>query len=63
METVGDFIFLAPSSDCSHEMKRLLLLGRKAMTNPDCIKKQRHHFANKDLCSQSYGFSGNHVWM
>ena len=44
--------------DCSHEIKRRLLLRRKAMTNLDSIlKKQRHHFADKDLYSQSYGFS------
>ena len=49
-------------SDCSHEIKRCLLLGRKAMTNPDSvIKKWRYHFANKDPCSQSYGFSNSHV--
>ena len=61
------FIFLGSkitvSSDCSNEIKRHLLLGRKAMTNLDTIKKQRHHFANKGPYSQSYGFSSNHVWM
>ena len=51
-------------SDCSHEIKRCLLLGRKAMTNLDSvIKKQRHHFADKGPSSQSYGFSSRHVWM
>ena len=49
-------------SDCSHEIKRYLLLGRKALTNPD-NKKQRHHFADKSPYSQSYGFSGSHVSM
>ena len=50
--------------DWSHESKRRLLLGRKAMTNLDSIfKKQRHYFANKGLPSQSYGFSSSHVWM
>ena len=49
--------------DCSHEIKRLLLLGRKAMTNLDSFKKQRHCFANKGPSSQSYGFSISHVWM
>ena len=51
--------------DCSHKIKRHLLLGRKAMTNLDSIyiKKQRHHFTNKDVYSQSYGFSNSHVWM
>ena len=51
METVRDFIFLGSKitadGDCSHEVKRPLLLGRKAMTNLDSIKKQRHYFANK----------------
>ena len=67
METVTDFISfgskLTADGDCSHEIKRRLLLGRKAMTNLDSIEKQRHHFANKDLSSQNYGFSSNHVWM
>ena len=50
--------------DCSHEIKRCLLLGRKVMTNLDSIlKSQRHYSANKVLFSQSYGFSSIHVWM
>ena len=49
--------------DCSHEIKRCLLLGRKAMINLDSILKSRHHFANKGLYSQSYGFCSSHVWM
>ena len=50
--------------DYSHEVKKHLLLGRKNMTNLDSIlKKQRHYFTNKGLSSQSYGFSGSHVWM
>ena len=49
--------------DCSHEIKRCLLLGRQVMTNLDSIKKQRHCFSNKGPCSQSYGFSSSHVWM
>ena len=50
--------------DCSHEIKRCLLLGRKAMTKLDSIlKSQRHYFANKGLSSQSYGFSNSHIWM
>ena len=66
METVTDFIFLGPKTtadgDCSHEIKRCLLLGRKAMTNLDSIlKNQRHHFANKGAYNQSYGFSSSHV--
>ena len=68
METVTDLIFLGykitPDGDCSHEIKRCLFLGRKAMTNLDSILKSRDiTFANKDLSSQSYGFSGSHVWM
>ena len=68
METVTDFIFLGSKitadGDCSPEIKRHLLLGRKAMTNLDSIlKKKRHYFANKSLFSQSYGFSSSHVWM
>ena len=50
--------------DCSHEIKRCMLLVRKAMTNLDSVlKKQRHHFANKGPDSQSYGFSSSHVQM
>ena len=46
------------------ELKRCLLLGRKAMTNLDrVLKKQRHHFVNKGLYNQSYGFSSSHVQM
>ena len=68
METGTDFIFLGSKitadGDCSHEIKRRLLLGRKVMTNLDSIlKKQRHYFANKVLFSQSYSFSSSHVWM
>ena len=48
--------------DCSHEIKRGLLLGRKAMSNLDTIPK-RHYFANQGLSSQSYSFSSNHVWI
>jgi len=68
MKTAANFIFLGSNitvdSDCSHEIKRHLLHGRKAMTNLDNVfKKQRHHFANKGLYSQSYGFSHGHVRM
>ena len=68
LETVTDFCFLGSKitvdCDCSNEIKRHLLLGRKAMTNLDSvIKKQRHYFAYKGPCSQSYGFSSCHVWM
>ena len=48
--------------DCSHEIKRHLLLGRKAMTNLESILKSREiTFVNKDLCNQSYGFPSTHV--
>ena len=67
MKTVTDFIFggskITADGDCSHEIKRCLLLGRKVMTNPDNILKSRHYFANKSPASQSYGFSSSHVWM
>ena len=68
METVRDFIFLGSKitadGDCSHEIKRHLLLGRKAMTNLDrVLKKSRHYFDDKGPSSQSYGFSNTHVWM
>ena len=65
VETVSDFILggskITANGDCSHEIKRPLLLGRKVMINLD--KKQRHYFANKGLSSQGYGFSSSHVWM
>ena len=68
VETMADFIFLGSKitavSDWNHEIKRHLLLGRNVMTNVDRnIKKQRYHFADKCLHSQSYGFSRSHVWM
>ena len=67
MEIVTDFIFLGSkitaSGDCSHEIKRCLLLGRKAMSNLDSILKSKHYFSDKGPSSQSYGFSSSHVWM
>ena len=68
VEAVADFIFLGSKittdGDYSHEIKRHLLLGRKAMTNLDrVLKKQRHHFADKCPYSQSYNFSNSHVWI
>ena len=68
MEAMTYFIFLGSKitadSDFSHEIKRCLFLGRKAMTDLDSIlKKQRHYFANKFLSCQSCGFSSSHVWM
>ena len=66
METVRDFISwgskITADGDCSHEIKRCLLLGRK-VTKLYSIKKQRHYFANKGPSNQSYGFSSGHVWM
>ena len=67
METVTDFILggskIPAEGDCSHETKRHLLLGRKAMTNLDCILKSRHYLADKDPSSQNYVFSRSHVQM
>ena len=66
-ETVADFTFLGSKitadGDCSHEIKRRLLLGRKVMTNLDSILKSRHYFVNKGLSSQGYSFSSGHVWI
>ena len=68
MATVKAFIFLGSKitadGDSSHEIKRCLLLGRKAMTSLDSnIKKQRRYFADKSPSSQSCGFSSGHVWI
>ena len=68
VEALTEFIFLGSKitadGDCSHEIKRCLLLRRNAMTNLDrVLKKQRHHFAKKDPYSQSCGFSSSHVQM
>ena len=67
VETVSDFIFggskITADGDCSHEIKRRLLLGRKVMTNIQHIENQRHYFVNKGLSSQGYSFSSGHVWM
>ena len=66
-ETVTSFIFLdfkiTTDGDCSHKIKRHLLLERKTLTNLDSILKSRDNFANKCVYSQSYGFSSSHVWM
>ena len=63
VETVSDFIFggskITADDDCSHEIKRHLLLGRKVVTNLDSI----FNFANKGPSSQGYGFSSGHVWL
>ena len=67
METVRDFIFggskITADGDCSHEIKRRLLLGRKVMTNLDSLLKSRDYFANKVLSSQAMVFSSSQVWM
>ena len=77
VETVTHFILggskITADGDCSHEIKRRLLLGRKVMTNLDSIlkrrdkknknKKQRHYFTNKSPSIQGYGFSSGRVWM
>ena len=67
MKTVTDFIFsgskITADGDCSHEIKRHLLLGRKALINREHIKKQRHYCSEKGPFSQGYGFSSSHVWM
>ena len=68
METVRDFILggskITADGDCSHEIKRRLFLGRKAMTNLHSILKSREiNFANKVPSSESCGFSSSHVCM
>ena len=68
METVTDFILggskITVDGDCSHEIQRRLLHGRKVMTHLDSmLKKQRHYFSNKGPSSQGYGFSRSHLWM
>ena len=66
IKTVKAFIFLGSkivaNHDCSHEIKRHLLFGRIAMTNPDSVLKSRD-ITDKGLYIQSYGFSSSHVWM
>ena len=69
METVTDFVFLGSKitadGDCSHEIKRCLLVSwKKSYDQPrQHVKKQRHYFTNKGLSSQCCGFSSSHVWM
>ena len=66
VEIVADFILggskITADGDCSHEIKRHLLLGRKVMTNLDSILKSRD-ITNKGPSGQGYGFSSSHVWM
>ena len=65
VETVSDFNFLGAKitvdGDCSHEIKRRLLLRRKVMTNLDNILKSRHYFIDKGPYSQNYGLSISYV--
>ena len=67
METVTDFILggskITADGECSHEIKRRFLLGRKVMTNLDSIFKSRDISRDKGPSSQGYGFSSGHVWM
>ena len=68
MEILTDFILggskITTDGNCSHEIRRCLLLGRKVMTNLDSILKGRDiNFTNKGPSSQSCGFSSSHVWM
>ena len=65
VETVTVFFGgLQKDGDCSHEIKRRLLLGRKALTNLDSILKSRNiTLPTKVHSTQSYGFSSSHVWM
>ena len=62
-----DFILggskITADGNCSHAIKRCLLLGRKVMTNLESILKKRHYFTNKGPSSQSFGFPSNYVWM
>ena len=66
VETVSDFILggskITADGDCSHEIKRCLILRRKIMTNLDSILKSRAITLPKDPSSQGYGFSSSHVW-
>ena len=67
VEVMTDSLFLGSKitadSDCSREIRRQLLLGRKATTNPDSVLKNRHYFADSGLYSQGYGFLSGHVWI
>ena len=67
VETMTDFIFggskITADGDCSHEIKRCLMLGRKVMTKLDSILKSRDITANKGPSSQGYGSSSSHVWI
>ena len=66
-EAVTDFLFLGSQitadGDCSHEIRRQLFLGRKAMTNLDSVEKQRHYSVDKGPYSQGYALSNGHLWL
>ena len=65
MEVETYFLSLGPkiteNGECSHEIRRCLLLGRKFITNIDSVEKLRHYFANKCSYSQDYGFSSGRI--
>ena len=67
VEAVTDILFLgskiSADGDCSHEIRRRLLLERKAMKNLNSVLENRHHFTDKGPYSQGHGLSSNHVWM
>ena len=63
VEVVTDFLFWGSTADgdCIHEIRRHLVLGRKAMTNQDCVEKQRLYSADSDPYSQGYGLPSGRV--
>ena len=65
VKVVAEFLFLVSKitgdSDCSHEIRRKLLLGREAMTNLDCVEKHRHYSTDKGQHSQGYGLPSGHI--
>ena len=67
VEALTDFIFLGSKitadGDCSHEIKTFAPWKESYDKPRQCVKKQRHHLADKGLYSQSYGFSSSHVWI
>ena len=67
VEVVTDFLFLGSKitadGDCSHEIRRQLLFGRKAMTNLDSVEKQRHYSADKGPYSEGYGLSSGCIYL
>ena len=67
VEVVTNFLFLGSKiivdGYCSHEIRRRLLLGRKAMINLDSVLKSRHYSADKGPYSQGYGILSGHIWL